>query len=273
MSDLYDTDVMGWSEHQADLLRRHAAGERANDPAIDWPHIIEEIEDVGRSELRSCKSLLRQALRHMLKAEAWPLSRDAPNWRADAIDFRRQARDAFTPSMRQKIDVPHDQRPSRDEADRVPGVGERLERATRQSEVSFRGLVGVGRRADHDLLALPRLPRELLAKDLDDVGLHPDRRSVSGVRGPVGHLLEGADETERASVDTTHVRVERPLEAHAPNAVKGRAAGFVAIDGPHRYVSIERVFYLCRPSPGGRVAAADRGGPRCIFPSSARSIT
>ena len=41
----------------------------------------------------------------MLKAEAWPLARDAPTRRADAIDFRRQARDAFTPSMRQKIDV------------------------------------------------------------------------------------------------------------------------------------------------------------------------
>ena len=41
----------------------------------------------------------------MLKAVAWPLSRDAPTWRADAIDFRRQAKDAFTPSMRQKIDV------------------------------------------------------------------------------------------------------------------------------------------------------------------------
>ena len=41
----------------------------------------------------------------MLKAEAWPLSRDAPNWRADAIDFRRQARDAYVSSMRQKIDV------------------------------------------------------------------------------------------------------------------------------------------------------------------------
>jgi hypothetical protein len=41
----------------------------------------------------------------MLKAEAWPLSRDAPTWRADAIDFRQQARDAYTPSMRAKIDV------------------------------------------------------------------------------------------------------------------------------------------------------------------------
>ena len=101
----HDTDILVWSEHQADLLRRHAAGERANDGAIDWPNIIEEIEDLGRSELRSCRSLLRQALRHMLKAEAWPQARDAPGWRADAINFLRQARDAFTPSMRQKIDL------------------------------------------------------------------------------------------------------------------------------------------------------------------------
>jgi hypothetical protein len=41
----------------------------------------------------------------MLKAEAWPMSIDAPSWRADAIDFRRQARRRFVPSMRQKIDL------------------------------------------------------------------------------------------------------------------------------------------------------------------------
>jgi hypothetical protein len=68
----YDTDIVIWSEHQADLLRRHAAGERANDGAIDWPNIVDEIEDVGWSELRSVESVLVQALRHMLKAAAWP---------------------------------------------------------------------------------------------------------------------------------------------------------------------------------------------------------
>lgn len=103
MSD-YGTDILTWSERQSALLRRAGAGEVIND-AVDWANIAEEIADVGRSELRSCQSLLRQALRHMLKAEAWPLSRDAPTWRADAIDFRRQARDAFSPSMRQRIDV------------------------------------------------------------------------------------------------------------------------------------------------------------------------
>jgi Domain of unknown function DUF29 len=104
MASDYDTDVLIWAERQADLLRRVGAGEAINEQ-IDWDNLAEEIEDVGRSELRSCKSLLRQALRRMLKVEAWPLSRDAPSWRGDAIDFRRQAKDAFTPSMRQRIDV------------------------------------------------------------------------------------------------------------------------------------------------------------------------
>jgi hypothetical protein len=101
----YDADILIWSEHQAELLRRRAAGELVNDAEIDWPNVAEEIEGVGRSELRSVESLLGQALRHMLKAEAWPLSRDAPSWRADAIDFRQQARRRFVASMRQRIDV------------------------------------------------------------------------------------------------------------------------------------------------------------------------
>jgi hypothetical protein len=104
MSD-YDEDILLWSEHQADLLRRRAAGELINEAELDWPNIAEEIEDVGSNRLHAVESLLVQALRHMLKAEAWPLSRDAPGWRADAIDFRQQARRRFAPSMRRKIDV------------------------------------------------------------------------------------------------------------------------------------------------------------------------
>lgn len=105
MSD-YDTDILLWSEQQAALLRRLAAGERVNDAALDWANIAEEIEDVGSNRLHAVESLLSQAMRHILKAEAWPLSRDAPSWRADAIDFRQQARRRFVPSMRSKIDLP-----------------------------------------------------------------------------------------------------------------------------------------------------------------------
>jgi len=101
----YEADVVAWSERQAALLRRVGAGEKVNEQ-IDWDNVAEEIEDVGSNRLHAVESLLVQALRHMLKAEAWPLSRDAPNWRADAIAFRRQARRRFAPSMRQKIDLP-----------------------------------------------------------------------------------------------------------------------------------------------------------------------
>ena len=105
MSDLYEADILDWSERQAALLRRIAAGERVNDEAPDWPNIIEEIESVGRSELRACESLLVQALLHELKIAAWPQSRDVPHWRAEARGFRRDAVRAFSPSMRQRIDL------------------------------------------------------------------------------------------------------------------------------------------------------------------------
>jgi Domain of unknown function DUF29 len=100
----YDADILTWSEHQASLLRRVAAGEPPNEQP-DWPNIVEEIESVGRSELAAVKSLLVQALAHMLKAEAWPLSRDVPHWRAEARGFRADAADRFAPSMRQSIDM------------------------------------------------------------------------------------------------------------------------------------------------------------------------
>ncbi len=104
MSD-YDEDILTWSERQGALLRRRAAGELVNDAELDWPNIAEEIEDVGRSQLNAVESLLRQALTHMLKAEAWPTSRDAPNWRADAIGFRIDAASRYAPSMRQRLNL------------------------------------------------------------------------------------------------------------------------------------------------------------------------
>ena len=99
MSDLYDEDILLWAEHQADALRRRALNE------IDWENVAEEIVDVGRSELRAVTSHLVQALLHDLKAEAWPLSREAPHWRAEARGQRDDARAAFTRSMAQREEL------------------------------------------------------------------------------------------------------------------------------------------------------------------------
>lgn len=105
MSDLYDTDIVLWSEQQADLLRRLASRVRPNDSALDWEHIIEEIEDVGGSAIRSVRSLLLQTLLHELKAAAWPNSSSVEHWRSEARSLRAQAALNFVPSMRQRIDL------------------------------------------------------------------------------------------------------------------------------------------------------------------------
>ena len=105
MTDLYDTDILQWSEHQAALLRRRAAGELVNEDELDWPNIAEEIESVGNEQLHAVTSLLVQALVHDMKAEAWPLRRDVPHWKSEALRFRGDAADRYVPSMRQRIDL------------------------------------------------------------------------------------------------------------------------------------------------------------------------
>ena len=48
-SDLYGDDIRLWSERQAALLRRLAAGEAVSEQ-VDWPHVVEEIEDLGHGD-------------------------------------------------------------------------------------------------------------------------------------------------------------------------------------------------------------------------------
>jgi hypothetical protein len=66
MSD--PADRLLWCEQQVEPLRRRAVED------LDFDNLAEEIADVGRAELLNCKKFLRQALRHMLKAQAWPQS-------------------------------------------------------------------------------------------------------------------------------------------------------------------------------------------------------
>lgn len=101
---LYDDDPLLWSEQQAALLRRLAAGEAVN-AFVDWENVAEEIEAMGRSELAACRSLLGQAMLHMLKLHAEPDSPAVDHWWREVAVFLDQARDVFTASMRQRLDL------------------------------------------------------------------------------------------------------------------------------------------------------------------------
>ena len=102
-NELYWQDVLLWSESQAELLRRLARGERVE--GVDWEHVIEEVEDVGRSEWHSVEALLLQAMVRLLKATAWPAAQPCEHWRSEAVGFLLLAKRRFAPSMRQRISV------------------------------------------------------------------------------------------------------------------------------------------------------------------------
>ena len=101
--DRYERDILAWSLHQADLLRRVASGKRVND--VDWSHVVEEIEDVGLSQLNAVRSCLRQMLVHLLKLHLSPDSAAANHWGQGVMTFQADAEQRFSPPMRQLIDV------------------------------------------------------------------------------------------------------------------------------------------------------------------------
>jgi hypothetical protein len=101
--DLYDRDILTWSHNQAALLRRLARGERVN--GVDWVHVVEEIEDVGLSELNAVRSYLRQMLVHLLKIRGWPDNSAVDHWRGEIGAFQADAAQRFAPSMRRRVNL------------------------------------------------------------------------------------------------------------------------------------------------------------------------
>jgi hypothetical protein len=84
MSDLYDEDVVTWSERQADALRRRAANE------IDWDNVAEEIESVGNEQRLAVESLLTNIMQHLLQISAWPETAAVPHWQHEIDGWRVQ---------------------------------------------------------------------------------------------------------------------------------------------------------------------------------------
>jgi hypothetical protein len=105
MSDLYDEDIVLWSERQGELLRRRAAGEFINDTELDWPNIAEEIEAVGRAEQDQLTNRLAVLLAHMLKWRLQP-DRRGNSWRLTILEQRRRAARLVSrnPSLRPRRD-------------------------------------------------------------------------------------------------------------------------------------------------------------------------
>jgi hypothetical protein len=74
----YDEDFYTWTQEQAAALRRHRLT-RPN-AAVDWEHVIEEIESLGNEQADKLESAYRLILMHLLKWVHQP-HRRSRSWR------------------------------------------------------------------------------------------------------------------------------------------------------------------------------------------------
>ena len=96
---LYEEDFYAWTQQQAGLLRRLPA--ISNELDID--HIAEEIEDLGRSDLRAAQSLCQHIIEHLLKLEYSGLTEPADHWRDEIVEWRLQLEQILTRSILAKL--------------------------------------------------------------------------------------------------------------------------------------------------------------------------
>ena len=101
----YDDDFYAWTQEQARLLRE-AARERLNTP-IDFENLAEEIETVGRSEVKALSSALMRVIEHLLKLEHSPAWEPRAGWRTSVLNHRIEAIEELeaSPSLRRRLDL------------------------------------------------------------------------------------------------------------------------------------------------------------------------
>lgn len=83
MSKAYTSDFSVWIDQTAQLLREHRWHE------LDLPNLIEEVEDLGKSERRGLVSQLTRLLLHLLKWHYQP-QRRSDSWLDSITDARTQ---------------------------------------------------------------------------------------------------------------------------------------------------------------------------------------
>jgi hypothetical protein len=102
--DLYDSDRLAWSEQQADALRSLA--ERRDLPnGLDLSHVVEEIADVGLSELHAAGGFIRLIMTHAIKCWTDPTAPSLLHWHAEIDGWQIELASRLTASMRNRIDL------------------------------------------------------------------------------------------------------------------------------------------------------------------------
>ena len=95
----YRDDYAAWVEHQLGLLRQRRFDE------LDVENLIDEVEDLGKSEFRAFVSAIEIVIVHMLRWDYQP-ERRGDSWRESIAEHRKRIEFeiADSPSYRGRID-------------------------------------------------------------------------------------------------------------------------------------------------------------------------
>jgi hypothetical protein len=84
LKKLYDVDYLQWLEETIEQLKTRQINQ------LDYEHLIEDLETLGREQRHQIESYLKQLLKHLLLYQYWESERDycENGWKEEIRNFR-----------------------------------------------------------------------------------------------------------------------------------------------------------------------------------------
>lgn len=100
-SQQHERDFYTWTQEQAALLRAMPRGSNS----LDIDNLAEEIEDMGRAEIKEMSSLLRTTLTHLIKIAVDSESQSVAHWVTEVSGFQSDVVLVYSPGLKQRLDL------------------------------------------------------------------------------------------------------------------------------------------------------------------------
>ena len=99
LSSIYEEDYQQWLDKTVLLLKNRQVD------SLDYEHLIEELEALGREQKNAVESLVIQVIQHLLFYQYWSSEREdnQRHWRGELIGFRTQLELRLTTNLRNHL--------------------------------------------------------------------------------------------------------------------------------------------------------------------------
>ncbi|MGL5836017.1 MAG: DUF29 domain-containing protein [Waterburya sp.] len=86
LNNLHDQDFNLWVERTKEVIQNR------DFENMDWDNLLDEIDDLGKSEKRSLDSYTQQLIEHILKLKYWndEVERCRKGWQQEVVNFRNR---------------------------------------------------------------------------------------------------------------------------------------------------------------------------------------